>query len=110
MITRAIFKCAIDLDLNKNQELCSTIKKKTRVSKINGIFKVSKVTMLYVMLTEWYEHIGINPISYEDKDNLYFIHDSNHALNTMYDSLVGGDGSGKTQDDFLKYMFSWKGR
>ena len=110
MITRAIFKYAIDLDLNKNQELCSTIKKKTRVSKINGIFKVSKVTMLYVMLTEWYEHIGINPISYVDKDNLYFIHDSNHALNTMYDSLVGGDGSGKTQDDFLKYMFAWKGR
>ena len=52
MITSAIFKYATDLDLNKNQELCSTIKKKTRVSKINGIFKVSKVTMLYVMLTE----------------------------------------------------------
>ena len=106
MITSAIFKYATDLDLNKNQDLCSTIKKKTGVSKINGIFKVSKATMLYVMLTEWYEHRGINPVSYEDKDNLYFIHDGNHKLNTMYDSLVGGNGSGKVQDDFLKYMFA----
>lgn len=106
MITRAIFKYATDLYLNKNQDLCSTIKKKTGVSKINGIFKVSKATMLYVMLTEWYEHRGINPVSYEDKDNLYFIHDGNHKLNTMYDSLVGGNGSGKVQDDFLKYMFA----
>lgn len=97
MITRAIFKYATDLDLNKNQDLCSTIKKKTGVS---------KATMLYVMLTEWYEHRGINPVSYEDKDNLYFIHDGNHKLNTMYDSLVGGNGSGKVQDDFLKYMFA----
>ena len=37
MITRAIFKYATDVDLNENQELCSTIKKKTGVSKINGI-------------------------------------------------------------------------
>ena len=106
MITRAIFKYATDLDLNKNQDLCSMIKKKTGVSKINGIFKVSKATMLYVMLTEWYEHIGINPVSYEDKDNLYFIYDGNHKLNTMYDSLVGGNGSGKVQHDLLKYMFA----
>ena len=105
MITRAIFKYATDVDLNENQELCSTIKKKTGVSKINAIFKVSKTTMLYVMLTEWYEHRGINPVSYEDKDNLYFIHDGNHKLNTMYDSLVGGNGSGKVQDDIVFQTF-----
>lgn len=104
-MTKKIFNEAVDLDLTseKYDELYYTIKEKLDVYDILGIFRVDKEGLLYQALLEWYEHKGIDPVDYEDNDYIYFTHGYGYSL---YDDLVGGNGSTEAQKEFLDYINS----
>lgn len=105
LMNKRIFDEVKDLDLTneKYDDLYFTIKEKLDVYDILGIFRVDKEGLLYEALQAWYEHEKINPVDYEDDNYIYFTHGYGYSL---YDDIVGGNGSSEKQKEFLDFINS----
>ena len=105
MITKRIFKEVNDLDLTEYKflDLYYEISEATGIDDILGVFAIDKEGLLYQALQAWYKHKKINPIDYEDDKFVYITHGYGYSL---YDDLVGGNGSSEAQNEFLEYINS----